>query len=179
MNDRFIGEIQIFGFGFTPANWALCDGQELTIKDHPDLFSLIGTTYGGDGKHKFRVPNLAGRAVCGQGAGPQLTPRQQGDTFGANSVGLDAAQVPDHNHGLNVFAPRVDTAKVNVPAAGYYLGVPDGAQIFAPDTSATTTVEMTLTATSAADGSTRHENRQPLLALGFYIALRGEIPSFS
>ena len=179
MSDNFIGEIQMFAFGFAPLNWALCDGTEVTIKDHPKLFSLIGNTYGGNGKDKFRLPNLSGRAACGQGAGAQLTPRKMGDSFGANSVSLNAAHFPDHSHGVNVFAPRTGAAKVNVPAAGYHLGVPGSAQNFAPHTASATTVGMAQTTAGVGGGDAPHENRQPLLAIGFYIALRGDMPVFS
>lgn len=177
MLDAYIGEIQIFSFGYAPLDWALCDGAEVRIKDHPGLYALIGNTYGGNGVDKFRLPNLAGRAVCGHGTGPQLTPRKLGERFGANSVTLDQTQLPDHAHGISFFAPKPRAAKSNLPASGYYLGVPDNALIFAPATG-TTPVKMAPNA-AASNGGEPHENRQPLLALHFYIALRGQTPQFS
>ncbi|MRW83556.1 microcystin-dependent protein [Pseudoduganella sp. FT26W] len=133
MNSPFIGEIQIFGFGSAPPGWALCDGSLVAVKEHPGLFSLIGATYGGDGDRTFRLPNLAGRAVCGHGAGNGLTPRHIGDSFGANSASLRAA--PVHAAG-----------EASLPVV----------QI----------------------GDQPPENRQPFVALNFYIALRGDMPLF-
>ncbi|MRX09800.1 microcystin-dependent protein [Pseudoduganella sp. FT25W] len=135
MSSPFIGEIQIFGFGFAPPGWAMCDGSLVAVKDHPGLFSLIGVTYGGDSDGKFRLPNLAGRAVCGHGAGNGLTPRQPGDSFGTNNACLQAGPAPAETAG--------DSA---IPAV----------QI----------------------GDLPHENRQPFVALNFYIALRGDMPLF-
>ena len=137
MSSPFIGEIQIFGFGFAPPGWALCDGRLVAVKDHPGLFSLIGATYGGDGDGKFRLPNLAGRAVCGHGTGNGLTPRQLSDSFGANSPEPRMAAAPGHGDTAN--GSSVRTAEV---------------------------------------GDLPHDNRQPFLALHFYIALRGDMPLF-
>lgn len=179
MLDAFVGEIQIFSFGYAPPNWALCDGAEVRIKDHPGLYSLIGTTYGSSDADKFRLPNLSGRAVCGQGAGPQLTARKPGDSFGVNSVSLEARHLPEHSHGVNFFTPRAEAVKSNLPAKGDYLGVPDKALLFAPSTAGQAAVTMAQTASAVGGGDAAHENRQPLLALSFYIALRGEMPAFS
>jgi microcystin-dependent protein len=175
----FIGEIQIFGFGFAPADWALCDGALVAIKAYPGLFSLIGTTYGGDGVEKFRLPNLSGRAICGHGTGTGLTSRELGNSFGVNSVSLNAAQAPDHSHSVNVYAVRAGVDKVVAPKAGYALSTPEQAELyFRSDTETATPVSMAATVRAIEGGDRPHENRQPFLALNFYIALRGEMPAF-
>lgn len=137
MSTPFIGEIQIFGFGYAPPGWALCDGRLLDAEAYPDLCSLIGATYGGDGVKRFRLPNLAGRAVCGHGTGSGLTPRQLGDSFGVNSVSLATAPV----------------------------------QHLSTELSGDSAIH-------AVDGGQPRDNRQPFLALNFYIALRGAMPAF-
>jgi microcystin-dependent protein len=175
----FIGEIQIFGFGFAPADWALCDGTLVAIKAYPGLFSLIGTTYGGDGVDKFRLPNLSGRAICGHGTGTGLTPRRLNDSFGVNSVSLSAAQVPDHSHNVNVYAVPPGFDKVVAPKAGYVLSTPEQAELyFKSDTEVAKPVTMATTVRASEGGDQPHENRQPFVALNFYIALRGEMPAF-
>lgn len=179
MTTPFIGEIQIFGFGYAPADWALCDGTLVAIKAYPGLFSLIGTTYGGDGGEKFRLPNLTGRAICGQGTGTGLTPRQLNDSFGANSVSLSAAQVPDHSHTVNVYAERAGVDKVVAPKAGYALSTPEKAELYYNSEVVTATpVSMATTFPAIEGGDRPHENRQPFVALNFYIALRGDMPAF-
>jgi microcystin-dependent protein len=92
----FIGEIQIFGFGAAPPDWTLCDGRLIDAKAYPELYALIGATYGGNGTTHFRLPNLAGRAVCGHGAGSGLTPRQPGDSLGVNSNSPATTPAPYH-----------------------------------------------------------------------------------
>src|SRR5947209_668234 len=104
MSEPFIGEIRIVGFSFAPVGWALCDGQVLAISQNTALFSLLGTTYGGDGRSTFALPNLQGRVPMHQGAGAGLSPRALGETGGAEAVTLTTAQIPQHRHPLNATA---------------------------------------------------------------------------
>jgi microcystin-dependent protein len=187
MTIPYIGEIQIFGFGFAPPDWTLCDGSLLAVSRYPKLFALIGTTYGGDGVEQFRVPNLAGRAVCGTGtgSGSSFTPRKLGDSVGANSVSLTAEHLPPHGHGLNVFSPPATVDKLDTPKAGYSLSTPEtGLLYFVEDKTATPPVLLEPVSMAAevgelGGGDKPHENRQPFLALNFYIAVHGNMPSFS
>src|SRR3546814_20093664 len=88
MTEPFIGEIQLFGFNFAPRGWAYCNGALMAISQNTALFSLLGTQYGGDGKTTFGLPDFGGRSACGTGKGHGLTPRTQGETFGAVAVHL-------------------------------------------------------------------------------------------
>lgn len=173
----FIGEIQIFGFGYAPPGWLACDGAELNIRDYTALFSLISNSYGGDGVTRFRVPNLAGRAACGQGTGPGLTPRKTGDTFGVNNVALSAKQAPAHSHGLNFFSIQKTTDpdsgqeidhRVTTPETGYSLALPD-TKIFAK---AKADANMLNSMVALEGGADSHENRQPFGALTYFIMAR-------
>ncbi len=98
MSDPFIGQIQTFGFNFAPRGWARCDGQLLPISSNSALFSLLGTTYGGDGRTTFGLPDLRGRAALHQGQGPGLSNRNLGQRAGAENTTLTVNQMPSHNH---------------------------------------------------------------------------------
>jgi len=100
MSDPFIGEIRIVGFNFAPQGWAFCQGQLLSIAQYSALFSLLGTTYGGDGQVTFALPDLRGRLPMGMGNGPGLTPRTQGEESGAEKVTLSSSNLPAHTHPL-------------------------------------------------------------------------------
>src|SRR5438067_7015010 len=101
MSDQFIGEIRAVGFNFAPAQWALCNGQLLSISQNTALFSLLGTQFGGDGRTTFGLPNLQGGAPMSQGSGAGLTPRGMGDTGGSPTVTLTANQLAPHPHAVN------------------------------------------------------------------------------
>lgn len=169
----FIGEIQIFGFGYAPPGWVLCNGLSLNIPQFSALYSLIGNSYGGDGVRQFKVPNLMGRAACGQGSGLGLTQRRMGDTFGVNTVALAMEQAPVHSHGLNFYniakttdgSGQVIDNRATTPVAGYSLAIPDS-KIFVK-----TTIDSTMrnTISPLEGGSEAHENRQPFGALAYYI----------
>ncbi|MCA1326902.1 phage tail protein [Herbaspirillum sp. alder98] len=170
----FIGEIQLFSFGYAPPGWVACNGTLLQTKDFSALFSLIGNSYGGDGKSNFRVPNLSARAACGQGQWRDQSMRKIGDAVGVNHVTLEGIHAPKHNHGLNFFniptSIDPDTGKVidnraNVPVEGYSLAVPD-TPMFVKDDQLST---MTNTMDAFVGGGDSHENRQPFTALDYYI----------
>ena len=104
MSEPFIAEIRIFAGNFAPRSWAFCNGQLLPIAQNTALFSLIGTTYGGDGRTTTALPNLQGKAPMHPGRGPGLTVRQLGQTGGSETVSLTEAQMPSHNHSLQILS---------------------------------------------------------------------------
>ncbi|MGK5014180.1 phage tail protein [Janthinobacterium sp. 61] len=176
MTSPFLGEIQVFGFNYAPAGWASCNGATLQIRQYTALFSLIGTQYGGDGVTTFQLPNFTGRAPCGQGQGPALTARTIGDTFGSESVQLDVTQIPGHTHQLTVARQPNTSLQHNVPLTNDGLITIGSVNTFLPAAAPSTT--FAAEAISPAGGNQAHENRQPLLALNFCIALQGEFPAF-
>ncbi|MDO8034506.1 tail fiber protein [Janthinobacterium sp. SUN128] len=176
MTSPYLGEIQVFGFNFTPYGWASCNGATLQIRQYTALFSLIGTQYGGDGVNTFQLPNFTGRAPCSQGQGPGLTQRVMGETFGSNTVQLNITQIPNHTHQLTLSRQTNATLQRNVPQNGDGLTSITGTNAFVPATTPNTTLSP-LTIGSAGGGQA-HENRQPLLAVNFCIALQGEFPAF-
>ena len=168
MAEPFIGEIRIFAGGFAPTNLALCQGQLMPINQNTALFSLLGTTFGGNGQTTFGLPNLNGRAPVGLGAGPGLTPRNMGDVFGSETVALTSTQLPPHTHNM-VGTPYTATSTTpanNVLAAGQELAYAP------PPTSATLAPQ----AIGTAGSGQPHDNMQPYLPLTFIIALFGIFP---
>lgn len=170
MSDPFVAEIRMFGGNFVPKGWAFCDGQLLPIAQNTALFSLLGTTYGGDGKSTFGLPDLRGRAPMHHGQGQGLTDRVVGESGGAESVTLTPAQIPSHTH--NVALPSVNTTATtsdghnNLPART------------AENTYASTgtAVDMASAASGNSGGSQPHNNLQPYLTVSFIIALQGVFP---
>src|SRR3989475_9751412 len=111
MADPFVAEIRIFGFNFAPKGWAFCDGQILPLSQNTALFSLLGTTYGGDGKSNFALPNMQGNAPMHPGQGPGLSLHDLGETGGSETVSLLESEIPGHTHGLMAIgAPANRTA---------------------------------------------------------------------
>ena len=167
MSEPFIAEIKIFGGNFAPRGYAFCSGQLLPIAQNTALFSLVGTTYGGDGRTTLGLPNLQARAPMHPGRGPGLSNSRIGEVGGGETVTLTEAQMPNHTHtmqGTNRPADRRDPAN-RMPAAGctYYTA--------AADTS------MAAACLPAAGGSQAHNNMMPYLAMYFIIALEGLYPS--
>ena len=160
--EPFLGEIRCFGFGFAPKNWAMCNGQLLPINQYTALFSILGTTYGGNGTNTFALPNLQGRTPVELGNGIVL-----GETGGASSVTLLANQA-GHSHLVNASATATSaTAAGNFPA-------PSGDGDAYGSTLDTT---MNAGVVSVAGGSQAHDNMQPYLVLNYCIALAGIFPS--
>lgn len=169
MSDPFIAEVRVLPFNFAPRGWASCDGQLLPIAQNTALFSLLGTTYGGDGRTTFALPNLAGRFAMGPGQGPGLSDRYLGEDTGQASVTLTEAQMPSHNHELRAGASGLATS----PAGALMAPPVNGASAYrAPGAPATMAAGMV----GAAGGGQPHENRQPYQALMFCIALQGIFP---
>jgi len=163
MAEPFLSEIRMMSFGFPPKGWALCDGQLLPINQNQALFSLLGTTYGGDGRVNFGLPNLQGRVPIHVGSGHTL-----GERGGEQGHTLSVAEIPTHVHTLVASTSSGDTAFANqhlLAAAGNLYG--GGGSLVALPPSSITNV----------GGSQAHLNMQPFLVLNFSIALQGIFPS--
>lgn len=178
MSSPFIGEIQLYGFNFNPRGWAFCNGATLPIAQNTALFSLLGTTYGGNGQTTFQLPNLSSRAACQAGQGPGLSIRDLGETFGVNSVTLSSTEIPMHNHGVNAFSQTATGSGTGAPGNGY------GLSFLASSTTSKTFINTPLNTQFAPNmiapsqgGGLPHENMQPYLGLNFCIALQGIFPS--
>jgi microcystin-dependent protein len=167
MSDQYIGEIRMFGGNFAPVGWALCNGQLLAISSNTALFSLLGTTYGGDGRTTFGLPDLRDRSPMHFGAGPGISPRDLGEVGGEPTVSLAVAQMPAHNHTLVASADDDNSASPANAAAGL-----SSTPLYRNDTDTT----MSQAALPPAGGSGPHNNRQPYLGITFIIALQGVFP---
>lgn len=175
MSEPFVAEIRIFAGNFAPRGWAFCDGQLLPISQNTALFSLLGTTYGGDGRTTTALPNLQGRAPMHPGRGPGLTDRRLGQRGGAEHITLTEAQTPNHNHNLMA---AVQPASQFSPTNTSSLGRSVGTNIYATD-SAPTPVTMSSETLNSQGGSQSHNNMQPFITMNFIIALVGLYPSRS
>ena len=163
MAEPFLSEIRIMSFGFAPKGWALCDGQLLPINQNQALFSLLGTTYGGDGRVNFGLPNLQGRAPMHFGQGHTI-----GERGGEQDHTLSISETPNHAHAaLASSASSTVAASVNALLAA-------ANNVYGPPANLTSIQPATLTNTG---GSQAHLNMQPFLVLNFCIALQGIFPS--
>ncbi len=182
MSDPFIGEIRMVGFNWAPRGWALCDGQLLSIAQNTALYSLLGTTYGGDGRTTFALPDLRGRVPVHQGQGAGLTPRPIGQRAGQQAVTLIASQMPSHNHQATGVA-RGSTGTGTVPSPENAVWAVDGGAGATPYIQSDPNVNMrgnSLQVTVGnAGGNQAHDNMQPFLVVNFVIALQGLYPSRS
>lgn len=173
MSEPFIAEIRIFAGNFAPRGWAFCDGQLLQIAQNTALFSLVGTTYGGDGRNTFGLPNLQGRAPMHPGRGPGLTPRQLGERSGSESVTLTGAQMPAHTHTMRA----TNSPAASRDPAGNALARSRGGSAYRSD--AANLESMDASALPSVGGGQTHNNMQPFLAMYFIIALQGLYPTRS
>lgn len=171
MSDQFVAEIRIFPFNFPPTGWAFCDGQLMPISQNTALFSLLGTTYGGDGKSTFSLPDMQGNAPMQPGQGQGLSLRDLGELSGSESVTLLVSEMPFHTHALRVSA---EVADIQIPTANTSLARSGGGSAYT--TQATNIVQLAPQALSPAGGSLPHNNMQPYLTLNFCIALQGIFP---
>lgn len=178
--DPFIGEIRMVGFNFAPIGWALCDGQLLSIAQNAALFSLLGTTFGGNGTSTFGLPDLRSRVAIHQGQGNGLSPYTMGQIGGVESVSLNTSQMPAHNHTVAV---NNTNGTVNDPT-GAILAIGNNGdarslQQFPDFTKNTATGTLAPNAVSIVGGGTAHPNIQPYQCVNFIIALQGIFPSRS
>lgn len=176
MSSPFVAQITMFPFNFAPKGWAFCAGQILPLSQNTALFSLLGTTYGGDGKSNFALPNMQGNAAVNQGQGPGLSSYFLGETTGSETVTLLTTEMAQHNHGL-VGTTNTGTAVTssNAQLAHAFSGIKS--QSFVGNYMTTNAPQTGMAgALSIAGSSFPHNNMQPYLALNFCIALQGVFP---
>ena len=171
MSDPFVAEIRIFPFNFPPKGWAFCNGQIMPISQNTALFSLLGTTYGGDGKSTFALPDLQGNAPMHPGQGPGLSLHDLGETGGSETVTLLESEIPAHAHSLRAAAT---TATKSTPAGNSFARVNGATPFVVPP--GNPQVVMSDVALAPAGGDQPHNNMQPYLTLNFNIALQGIFP---
>jgi microcystin-dependent protein len=170
--DPFVAEIRIFPFNFAPRGWAWCDGQLLPLSQNTALFSLLGTTYGGNGKSNFALPDLQGRAPMHPGQGPGLSLHDLGETGGSETVSLLESEIPSHGHGLRGSASPGDSP---LPTDNQF-GRTVGATPYLAASPTPPLVAMSDQALAPAGGDQPHNNMQPFLTFYFCIALQGVFP---
>lgn len=175
MSEPYIGMITTYGFSFAPRGWAQCNGQLLPISQNEALFSLLGTSYGGDGQSTFALPDLQGRTAVSTGQSPGTTMNWQlGQSVGVETVTLLTTQLPTHNHALNCVS---GAANQQNPANHVTASELSGSTATYSDASRDTT--MNGSSIGPAGGSQAHDNMQPFLVVNFCIATEGLYPSRS
>src|SRR5262245_53607408 len=174
MADPFVAEIRIFPFNFPPKGWAWCDGQLLPLSQNTALFSLLGTTYGGNGKSNFALPDLQGRAPMHPDQGPGLSLHDLGETGGSETVTLLESEIPSHPHTLLASSAGADEEGLKTPAGNAPGKMQAAAAIYGPMSS--NLVSMAPEALAPAGGDQPHNNMQPYLTFYFCIALQGVFP---
>lgn len=171
MADPFVAEIRIFSFNFAPRGWAFCDGQLLPLSQNTALFSLLGTTYGGNGQTNFALPNLQGRAGMHHGQGPGLSLHDLGEAGGSDTVTLLESEIPAHTHTLMAStSPASGRDPNNNPLARSRNGLAYQTNTIQNG------VSMAPEAVSIAGGDQPHNNLMPYLTVNFCIALQGVFP---
>jgi microcystin-dependent protein len=171
MADPFIAEIRIFPYGVVPAGWASCNGQLLPIAQNTALYSVLGTTYGGNGTTTFALPDLRGAAPLHPGQGPGLSPRTLGEAGGAESVTLTEGDMPVHSHEMRTSIEQGDNT---IPSPGAALASSTGGFIYA---AAANLTPMAAEALVSEGGSQPHGNLMPYLTASFGIAIQGTYPA--
>ena len=178
--EPFLAEIKVFAGNFAPRGWALCEGQILPINQNQSLFSLLGTTYGGDGRTTFGLPDLRGRIAMHEGQGPGLSNHTLGSKFGTENETLTINQLPSHNH------PATSTTEIAVNTSTGEEGIGNGqhatSHLNAFSTTATDNKYLGSNSSSVSTvgntgGNQSHTNVQPILAVNYIIALQGTYPS--
>lgn len=178
MSQPFMGEVRMLPYSFAPRSWAYCEGGTLSIGQNTALFSILGTTYGGDGRATFKLPDLAGRAPMHPGSGPGLARRRLGWSLGLAGETLSGAEMAKHDHTISASYAEGDSAVPTDNMPGYKAGSGKGASsvnyyINSPDTNMTS---MSMGAVSGEGSGQAHENRQPFLCTSFCICIDGLYP---
>lgn len=173
MSDQFVAEIRIFPFNFAPTGWAFCAGQLMPISQNTALFALLGTTYGGDGKSTFALPDMQGNSPMQPGQGQGLSLRDLGELSGVQSVTLIQSEMPVHNH---VMQANALVGNIAAPAADRALARSGQGFAYSTTFAANQVVPMNAQALSVAGASLPHNNMMPYLTLNFCIALQGIFP---
>ena len=174
MADPFVAEIRMFGFWFAPRGWAFCDGQLLPLSQNTALFSLLGTTYGGDGKSTFALPDLQGSAAMMPGQGQGLSLRDLGEVGGSENVTLLQSEIPVHTHNMAAWASDPGTLFGPNAANTAILSRSNNGAAYNMQTAGA--VQMAPQALAPAGGSLPHNNMQPYLTVNFCIAMQGVFP---
>jgi microcystin-dependent protein len=174
MAQPFVGEIRVFGGNFAPSGWALCNGQVLPISQNEVLFTLIGTTYGGNGQTTFALPDLQGRCLIHQGTAPSGTQYIEGERAGTESVTLTLGQMPSHGHGFSG-SSAAGTVAAPDPTVALALTL-SGQDVYGIGPAGR--VSLASGAVGVSPGQSQpHDNRQPFLAVSYIISLFGIFPS--
>lgn len=171
--DPFVAEIRIFPFNFAPKGWAFCDGQILPLSQNTALFSLLGTTYGGDGKSTFALPDLQGSVPMQPGQGPGLSQHDLGEIGGSDTVSLLQSEIPAHSHTFNCKGIPPPSASPS-PTSSSVLGRSNGGTAYA--STVANLAPMSGNVLAPAGSSFPHNNLMPYLVLNFCIALQGVYP---
>lgn len=179
MSNPFVAEIRIFAGNFAPRSWALCNGQLLAISQNTALFSLLGTSFGGNGSSNFGLPNLQGSAPLGFGQGPGLSSYVIGQSGGAPTQTLSTAEMPSHAHPPACFSTSPNPAPLLSPGGNVWAvtGTRRTPSNLYKAPVAETTAAMNVAASGTAGGNLPHNNLQPYLAITFIIALQGVYPA--
>lgn len=174
MSEPFLAEVRIVGFNFAPRGWAFCDGQILPINQNQSLYSLLGTTYGGDGRTSFALPDMRGRAPMHVGRSNGGGDHREGQKSGEETHTLSAAEMPQHDHAL-----QATNNSANQPGPGGHVPAQVTAGVDFVYSSASDNLNVSLGSQSIANvgGGQAHDNMQPYLAINFCIALQGLFPS--
>ena len=169
--DQFVAEIRTFPFFFAPTGWALCNGQLLPISQNTALFSLLATTYGGNGESTFGLPDMQGNAPLHPGQGQGLSPRDLGETSGVESITLLESEMPAHSHSFSQSFRSADNLNPGTLALG------TGNSIYIPTANGPVTGQLAFQALPPAGGGLPHNNMMPYLTISFCIALQGAFPA--
>jgi microcystin-dependent protein len=172
MADPFVAEIRIFPFNFAPSGWAWCDGQLMPLSQNTALFSLLGTTYGGNGKTNFALPDLQGRSPMQPGQGPGLSLHDLGETGGSETVTLLESEIPSHSHSLRA---EDSIAELQRPGSTTSMSRSVNSSAYQTVTDSNL-VSLSDSALAPAGGDAPHNNLMPYLTLYFCIALQGVFP---
>lgn len=174
MSTPYVGEIRLLGCNFAPVGWQVCDGRLMSIAENDVLFTLIGTTYGGDGVTTFALPDLSGRLPLGQGQGPGLTNRVIGERAGTETVTLTTQQIPAHTHGV---LAGTSAATTGTPGTGVIPGAVANQTMYVTNTAGAVPFTASGQSVGSVGGSQPHENCMPSLGLNYCISLFGIFPS--
>jgi microcystin-dependent protein len=180
MTQPYVGEIRMFGGSFAPSNWAFCNGQPMPISQYDVLYSLIGTTYGGNGQTTFNLPNLQGRLAVGMGTGNGLSPYVIGQAAGTETVTLTVGTMPSHNHPLMASKTVATLASPTGNVTGAGPTSPAPAYLYTnPGSPSPQIGNLVSSSVAPSGGSVPHANMMPSLCVSFIIALFGIYPSQS
>ncbi len=180
MTQPYVGEIRMFGGNFAPSSWAFCNGQTLSISQYQVLFTLIGTTYGGNGTTTFNLPNLQGQLAVGMGQGPGLSNYPIGQTGGVESVTLTTANMGGHNHPLSATRTLANSGSPTGNLTGSAPPSPGSQHMYTlPGSPSPTMQTFDARACGQGGGSLPHPNMMPSLCVSFIISLFGIFPSQS